>query len=70
VFTTPSGRNVVSSCGTTWILPTGDSAGLSARYLPRTVDARRRRQLLLDALLAAAVFAFSLEAGGGEGQQA
>jgi signal transduction histidine kinase len=42
------------------ILPRGDSSSVPARYLPCIVPALRRRQTMLDAGIAAAVFAFSL----------
>ena len=53
---------MASPCGWTRILPQGDSAAPGRRYFLQRVRALRRKQLVLDAVLAAAVFAFSLAA--------
>ncbi len=53
---------MASPCGWTRILPQGDSAAPGRRYFLQRVRALRRKQLVLDAALAAAVFAFSLAA--------
>lgn len=42
------------------ILPGGDSEGLFARYLPTKMTSVGRRQLVIDAVIAAAVFVFAL----------
>ena len=53
---------MASPCGWTRILPQRDSAAPGRRYFLQRVRALRRKQLVLDAVLAAAVFAFSLAA--------
>src|SRR4029450_2352747 len=56
----PPGGTRPSSLRGTRILPRSDSRPESARYLPSTVRLVRPSQLLFDAGLAAAVFAFTV----------